>query len=279
MQGVVLFDRLQDVVVVHHLTVGAGALPGLEGERSQFLLLLQGLCGDRGGRGDRELELFIARVVLSEIVQRHHHVGAAGLLELAHPELAGSSGGAPVDVAAIVAGCVGAHGGGGEVGRGRRCRSWTGRRRACPPGPAGTRRPPRPGARCGGGRTAPGVGPRSPGGASATVDRPAPISRGRPPAPLGVWSAPRTAPHGSPRPAAWAPGTGRWRPRPPARCGRAARSAGWGWRPPRGRRLGCPPPPGGTGGASCRGTRPCRGRTGPRSPSGPTGRRRGRSAR
>src|SRR5690625_4505797 len=93
MQGVVLFDRLQDGVVVHHLTVGAGALPGLEGERSQFLLLLQGLCGDRGGRGDRELELFIARVVLSEIVQRHHHVGAAGLLELAHHELAGSSGG------------------------------------------------------------------------------------------------------------------------------------------------------------------------------------------
>src|SRR5699024_8640071 len=79
--------------------------------------------GDGGGGGDRQLELVVARVVLGEVVQRDHHVGAAGLLELAHHELPSASSGAPVDVPPVVAGGVVAQGGGGggragEVGGG-----------------------------------------------------------------------------------------------------------------------------------------------------------------
>src|SRR5699024_2421216 len=86
-EGDPLLERLHERVVVHHLAEGGGALPLVDGERGQLLLLPERLGGDRGGGGDRQLELVVARVMLGEVVQRDHHVRAAGLLELAHHEL------------------------------------------------------------------------------------------------------------------------------------------------------------------------------------------------
>src|SRR5699024_3084512 len=105
-EGDPLLERLHERVVVHHLAEGGGALPLVDGERGQLLLLPERLGGDGGGGGDRQLELVVARVVLGEVVQRDHHVGAAGLLELAHHELPSASSGAPVDVPPVVAGGV-----------------------------------------------------------------------------------------------------------------------------------------------------------------------------
>src|SRR5699024_10869164 len=115
-EGDPLLELIDHRVVVHHLPHRAGALSLVEGEGGQLLLLTEGLAGDRGRGGDRQLELVGAGVVLGEVVQRDHHVGAAGLLELAHHELAGAGGGAPMDVAAVVAWRVVAQGVEGDVG-------------------------------------------------------------------------------------------------------------------------------------------------------------------
>jgi len=89
------------------------------GDEADLPALAHGGDDEGGGAGDGRLQLLVGLVGGLVEVEDDEQVGAAGLLELADHEAPGAGRGAPVDVAAVVAGDVVAQGVEGDVGAGQ----------------------------------------------------------------------------------------------------------------------------------------------------------------